>query len=787
MLVFKLKTMRKLFLSILLFTGYLLPGSRLLADEEYTKYLFLYFPSNEDENIYYALSDNGFDYTPFNDGQRIVAADSVSIMSGLRDPHILRAHDGWYYMVATDMRSALGWSSNRGMVLLKSKDLINWEHSTVHFPTKYEGTNFANVTRVWAPETIYDPIAEKYMVYYSLLTNDGTITYDKVYYNYANDDFTDLIGEPTLLFDRGASTIDMDIVFNDDDSLYHAFYKNENDGGISKVTASQLTAPVGQESSQWSQPSGKLQQTSVAVEGAGVFKLIDGSAWVLMYDCYSNGYYQFCTSTDLETFTLKQNTYTTGAFTPRHGTVIPVTDAEISRMNKALGNSLEDREAAVQGASVTNPMAVNYIVNGEMNNGTTGWLSTTGASNHFTATNQGDDFEVPFLENWNRRAFTGKIYQTVHNIPNGTYSLNIAAFVDTFGDGTQQYVYANDTKVYLTTGTPTNYQIVFYVTDNTLEVGLWQTAAVSNWIGIDNVRLTYYGAEENMAAVETLLVEQQNAAIAATLIEEIAIAQSLGVDVTTAQTLLGQEGLTAEQVTLAVQDLKVAEYQTVLANYTDDKTSLLGQWTTYNQTTRSGQHYDDTNTSTYWEQNNGWGNTSWRMSMTQTLTLPTGDYVLKCAGRSASEGVVATMSAAGKSTRFPTRGDTGYGIDTSGITNFSANGTYANSNKGRGWEWRYLPFTLYKPTSVTISLEAEVENALYQWVSMTSFSILRKDIDILQGDVGLDGTVNIRDVPLLVNLLRASAEVDIVNNVNNDDTLSFDDLAYLLDLILGRK
>lgn len=779
--------MKKLFFLALLVIGCVLPKGGLRADDAYTKYLFLYFPSNSDENIYYALSDDGFNYTPYNNGQRIVAADTVSIKGGLRDPHVLRAHDGWYYMVATDMRSAEGWASNRGMVLMKSKDLINWEHSTVHFPTKYQGTNFANVTRVWAPETIYDPVEGKYMVYYSLLTNDGTIPYDKVYYNYANDDFTDLIGEPKVLFDRNASTIDMDIVFNDADSLYHAFYKNENDGGISKVTASQLTAPAGQEGSQWSAPSGKLQQTNVAVEGAGVFKLIDGSTWVLMYDCYSNGYYQFCTSTDLTTFTFRQNTYTSGAFTPRHGTVIPVTDAEISRMNKALGNSLEDREAEVQDASITNPMVVNYIVNGEMNNGTTGWSNTTGASNHLTATNQHDDFEVPFLENWNPTAFTGKIYQTVNNIPNGTYVLNIAAFVATYGDGTQQYVYANDTKVYLTSGTPTNYQIVFCVTDNTLEVGLWQTAAINQWMGIDNVRLTYYGAGDNVSAVETLLVEQQNAAIAAALIEEINIARSLGVDVTHAQALLGQEGLTAAMVTQEVQDLKVAEYQTVLANYTDDKTSLLGNWTNVNQTQRNGQHYDGSNNTRYWEQNNGWGNTSWNMSMRQTLTLPAGNYVLKCAGRSSSDAVVATMSAEGKSVRFPTKGDTGYGIDTSGAANFSSSGTYANTGKGRGWEWRYLPFTLYESKSVTIVLEGSVENAAQQWMSMTSFSILRKDISMLSGDINDDGTVNMLDVPALVALLLANSEVNDVNDVNGDGSLTLADVTSLVNYILENE
>lgn len=311
--------------------------------EPYSNYLFAYFPSNDNENIYYALSNDGYSFTAMNNGKRVVAADTVSIKKGLRDPHVLRAPDGWFYMVNTDMKSAEGWASNRGMVLMRSRDLINWEHSTVHFPDKYKGKNFANVTRVWAPETFWDDTYDngdgtkgRPLVYFSLLTNDGTIPYDKVFYAYSNKDFTDLEGEPQHFFDRGKSTIDMDIVYNPVDKFYHAFYKNEGDGGICKVTASSLMPKSGAASgSQWSKPSKALQQTTEAVEGAGVFKLINQNSWVLMYDCYMNGHYQFTSSSDLENFKFVQDTKTSGAFTPRHGTILPVTAEETAKLMKA--------------------------------------------------------------------------------------------------------------------------------------------------------------------------------------------------------------------------------------------------------------------------------------------------------------------------------------------------------------------------------------------------------------------------------------------------------------------
>ena len=359
--------------------------------EPYSNYLFAYFPANDNENIYYALSNDGYNFTPMNNGKRVVAADTVSIKKGLRDPHVLRAPDGWFYMVNTDMKSAEGWASNRGMVLMKSRDLINWKHSTVHFPDKYKGKNFANVTRVWAPETIWDAnyvnkdgSKGRPLVYYSLLTNDGTIPYDKVFFNYANEDFTDLEGDPTHFFDRGKSTIDMDIVYNPVDKLYHAFYKNEGDGGICKVQAQTLTSENGTKAPTWYKRSGALQQTTEAVEGAGVFKLINQNSWVLMYDCYMNGHYQFTSSTDLENFKFVQDTKTSGAFTPRHGTILPITAQETAALMKVFPTpdfepkviEIPDSIGVCDGKKVVGPCSPTQLIP-YVKVGDDGWKETT--------------------------------------------------------------------------------------------------------------------------------------------------------------------------------------------------------------------------------------------------------------------------------------------------------------------------------------------------------------------------------------------------------------------------
>ena len=73
-------------------------------------YLFTYFTGNapEQEQICYALSDDGYNYTPLNYGAPVIKSDTIALTGCVRDPHILRGEDGnTFYMVVTDMKSSL--------------------------------------------------------------------------------------------------------------------------------------------------------------------------------------------------------------------------------------------------------------------------------------------------------------------------------------------------------------------------------------------------------------------------------------------------------------------------------------------------------------------------------------------------------------------------------------------------------------------------------------------------------------------------------------------------------
>lgn len=299
------------------------------VEKDFRGYLFTYFKGNavEEEAICYAISRDGYNYYALNNNNPVIDSKEISSTGGVRDPHILRCVDGkTFYMVVTDMTSSKGWDSNRAMILLKSNDLVNWTSSVINIQQKYKGQE--NLKRVWAPQTIYDPEAEKYLIYWSMKHDDGP---DIIYYAYANKEFTDLEGEPKVFFTpkNKKSCIDGDVVSKN--GLYYLFYKTEGHGNGIKLAITDSLA-----SGRWIEQPGYKQQTNEAVEGSSIFKLIGSDKYILMYDVYMKGKYQFCESLDLDVFNVIDKDISMD-FHPRHGSIIPITNSELKILTDRWG------------------------------------------------------------------------------------------------------------------------------------------------------------------------------------------------------------------------------------------------------------------------------------------------------------------------------------------------------------------------------------------------------------------------------------------------------------------
>ena len=124
------------------------------------------------------------------------------------------------------------------------------------------------------------------------------------------------------------------------------------------------------------------------------------------------------------------------------------------------------------------------------------WASTTGCGCNYT-TNKQDGTTGGFLENWSASGPVGKIYQTITGLPNGVYELKMKAFrSNNLSGGDAVYVFANSDQTQVTTDNATTYYTVkTTLTSGTLELGLRQDKAGSQWIGLDEVSLTYLGVD----------------------------------------------------------------------------------------------------------------------------------------------------------------------------------------------------------------------------------------------------------------------------------------------------
>ncbi len=302
--------------------------------EKYEAYLFAYFTGNTagDEAIHFAVSEDGLNFRALNNNKAIIASDTISETGGVRDPHIIRCADGkTFYMVLTDLyASKMGWT-NYAMVLMKSTDLINWESSIVNIPKRFP-EKFGDVNRVWAPETIYDEETGKYMIYFSMKQGDDP---DKIYYAYANEDFTDLETLPEQLFYCPTNNACIDANLIKKDGKFYLFHKSETgDPGIKLAISDKLTEG-------YEMPTlSRVDMEDDNVEGCDMYKLNNSDEWILMYDIYMLRSYQFTKTKDFKHFEIIDDQVSMN-FRPRHGYVISITREEYRRLFDKWGTTTD--------------------------------------------------------------------------------------------------------------------------------------------------------------------------------------------------------------------------------------------------------------------------------------------------------------------------------------------------------------------------------------------------------------------------------------------------------------
>jgi beta-xylosidase len=327
-------------------------------EKDMSAYLMV-FHKDETHGLYMALSPDGYNFTALNNGKPVIAGDTIAMQKGIRDPHIFRGPDGGFYVAMTDMhvfgkkdgfrdtewerdRKEYGWGNNRGLVLMKSWDLINWKRTNIRFDTLSAG--LSEIGCAWAPETIYDEEKGKLMIYFTMRYKNEP---NKLYYVYVNDEFNKIETLPQPLFqypDPKVSAIDADITRVGD--RYRMFYvSHDGQAGIKQAVSDKINSDY-RFDARWYDPE------KAACEAPNVWKRIGENKWVLMYDIYGlqPHNFGFSETSDFVNFTdighFNEGVMKTTNFTsPKHAAIIHLTKEEAMKLARHWGLSYDSLTA----------------------------------------------------------------------------------------------------------------------------------------------------------------------------------------------------------------------------------------------------------------------------------------------------------------------------------------------------------------------------------------------------------------------------------------------------------
>ncbi|MBO5181456.1 MAG: hypothetical protein J6B92_06175 [Paraprevotella sp.] len=395
---------------------------------------------------------------------------------------------------------------------------------------------------------------------------------------------------------------------------------------------------------------------------------------------------------------------------------------------------------------------------------TDGWTDAT--------TSSGEQYDGAPDNTYLDRGWNGRLNatQVIANLPAGKYTLKAATrsynpnnsniYVEHDGTTDRTTVH-NDNNTGGELGNGWSWtEVPFTLASGDVKIGFYADCGNNQWAGADDFHLTYAGVADAFAAYEAqknlaqpLLASKMNVDVRATvttlcgftadntrdellqamfdlkdavsaaeasiaayayLQREVATAKSLGLDVATVEGNIAAESYTTEAAIAEAQAQNVAVYNKVKKSYTYEVP--VEGWTGGDIGTDNRQHWSGIDGTSYYD-TNGW---DFNRSLTTTVTLPAGEYVLMAAGRS-RENATMELKIDDTTVRFTAKGDTGYGIETSGQANFSENGTYANGGTGRGWEWEYVHLKLTEEK--TVNLSATIATIGWGWGSFSDITL----------------------------------------------------------------
>ena len=283
------------------------------ASSTSTQYVFTAFTNASESNMSVYTSTDATTFT-------VLKSSAYTPPSGLvRDPSVLHAADGYYYIAYTN-----NWTGS-SFGVARSKDLLSWTYLTT------VDVGVSGTLETWAPEWFVDPADGSINIIVSLSASANYDQFHPYRLKVLNSSFTSF-GAATALGGTWANYIDTYIVRSG--STYHAFTKNETTKYVEHATATSLDGPYTFVS------TGNWAGWGNYLEGQALTQL-DNGTWRIFMDAYSAGDYYYADSTDLTTWTSKTEVGNGLSGVIRHGTVLH--DTITTTTNQALAGTASGR------------------------------------------------------------------------------------------------------------------------------------------------------------------------------------------------------------------------------------------------------------------------------------------------------------------------------------------------------------------------------------------------------------------------------------------------------------
>jgi len=296
---------------LLLLAAVLLSAPALAQDA----YLFAYFKEPGNQGIYFALSRDGYTFTPLNDGQPWMKPPTPGGI--MRDVFVTRNPDsdgnGFRMVWTWDWRgSTLGTAS--------STDLMTWTPHQVPIMS-----DFPTVNNVWAPETYWDAKAGNWLLIWSSSFKDDTAG-NRIWSSKTKDFVT--FTKPEKFYDSGFVVIDA--------TMFHRDFAGRKDWVF--VVKDQSIDPLRYQvrwtsgptlEGPWAPLSGPI--TESWSEGPSVLQV--GSKFIVYYDHYRapRARYEGVETSDWIHWT-SVNDKMHFPEAAKHGSFLKITEAEAQRL-----------------------------------------------------------------------------------------------------------------------------------------------------------------------------------------------------------------------------------------------------------------------------------------------------------------------------------------------------------------------------------------------------------------------------------------------------------------------